>query len=1002
MARGTTLPSLEEIGVIYEFDTCVLDTAKQQLWRDGQPVHAEPQVLAVLELLARNRERVVPKIELLDEVWGDRFVSESALTSRIKWARKACGDSGAEQRIIRTLHGRGYRFVADVHEAESTGYPEDADVAAPAAEPIGPQPFQPTGTRSPQGAAGPAIGAAARRTGIVGRDRELAVLDDALREALNGSRRTIFVTGEIGSGTSTLVSEFVERSDALDGWAVLRSQCLRTRGAVEPYFCILDGLTRLAQLEPQVVRSTLFRVAPTWLSQLPSIADAETQRQLEPRLLGFTPQRMLREGVEAIQELARTRPLLLILDGLQWADDCTLDVLDHLMRRTESLPLLVLATARTEPAPVNGLIAQAVGAGLADELRLSGLERDAIEALLRERLGGAEPPAALIDVVAERAGGVPLFAQEMITAWLRSGLVEVRAGSVSLNAPADMISRTLPASLPPLIEQALASLDPGDVAVLESAAMAGQVFSGAEVAAGLGRPVVEVEARLSALARQVGYVEALGRTSWPDGTVSTQYTFTHRLYRDVVHDRSAEASRALTHAAIGAALETGFGTRASELAVTLADHFVQAGDDVRAVEYLRMAGEQAVSRGAHAQAAEFLREALDRCRALPPGQERELAELRVRVALGPALVATLGWFDPQVRQDYEDALALSERVGPGPETAAARYGMATVTELSGQFARTEELLLPLVEPGRPGGLSMEAHELLACSAFHQGAFDRSVANAEAVLQSWDEDTYSVLMSRIAEHPASSCSSWWSLAAWALGDSDGSLERAERAVALGERNPYALSTALQQRAMLHQLRREPEECIRWSERTREVGGQQDFPMRIIQADIYKGWALGVSGSAEEGMRLVADGIERFRATGATLNAAYYLALHAETVLNAGRPHDALRLLDEALVVMHAATRSYFYEPEIHRLRAAALLATGAPDDQVRESLETSSSLARASGSPILVVRALLDRVTLEAEHGDPSPWLAELAELIAQFPDDDSTREVAEARSLLTA
>ncbi len=100
--------------MVYEFDNRVLDAATQQLTCDGEPVHVEPQALALLEYLVTNHDRLVTKIELLDEVWGDRFVSESALTSRIKLARKACGDSGREQRIIKTVHSRGYRVIAEV------------------------------------------------------------------------------------------------------------------------------------------------------------------------------------------------------------------------------------------------------------------------------------------------------------------------------------------------------------------------------------------------------------------------------------------------------------------------------------------------------------------------------------------------------------------------------------------------------------------------------------------------------------------------------------------------------------------------------------------------------------------------------------------------------------------------------------------------------------------------------------------------------------------------
>lgn len=98
----------------FTFGDRVLDTERFLLERDGSPVHVQPQVLDVLSHLVRNRERVVPKTELLDKVWGDRFVSESTLTSRIKAARQVTGDDGVSQSVIRTVHGRGYRWVADV------------------------------------------------------------------------------------------------------------------------------------------------------------------------------------------------------------------------------------------------------------------------------------------------------------------------------------------------------------------------------------------------------------------------------------------------------------------------------------------------------------------------------------------------------------------------------------------------------------------------------------------------------------------------------------------------------------------------------------------------------------------------------------------------------------------------------------------------------------------------------------------------------------------------
>jgi DNA-binding winged helix-turn-helix (wHTH) protein/pimeloyl-ACP methyl ester carboxylesterase len=107
--------------VIYAFDDHELDTDLYELRRAGQLIALEPQVFDVLAYLVAHRDRVVTKAELLDNVWGDRFVSESALTSRIKAVRRALGDDGHTQRTIKTVHGRGFRFAADAREV--TGGP---------------------------------------------------------------------------------------------------------------------------------------------------------------------------------------------------------------------------------------------------------------------------------------------------------------------------------------------------------------------------------------------------------------------------------------------------------------------------------------------------------------------------------------------------------------------------------------------------------------------------------------------------------------------------------------------------------------------------------------------------------------------------------------------------------------------------------------------------------------------------------------------------------------
>ena len=119
--------------MIYRFAEFELDSGKFELRRQGRVVAAEPQVLALLLLLAENAERMVSKDEIVEKVWNGRIVSDAAISSRIKSARAALGDDGTAQRLIRTVHGRGFRFAVPVTPlaAPSSAAPVES-AAAPA------------------------------------------------------------------------------------------------------------------------------------------------------------------------------------------------------------------------------------------------------------------------------------------------------------------------------------------------------------------------------------------------------------------------------------------------------------------------------------------------------------------------------------------------------------------------------------------------------------------------------------------------------------------------------------------------------------------------------------------------------------------------------------------------------------------------------------------------------------------------------------------------------
>jgi len=108
----------------FRFENVKLDAGRRELLRDGAPVAVEPQVFDLLLYLVENRDRVVSKDDVLNVVWRGRIVSESTLTTRINAARKALGDSGEEQRLIRTLPRKGFRFVGEVQDDSTLTAPE--------------------------------------------------------------------------------------------------------------------------------------------------------------------------------------------------------------------------------------------------------------------------------------------------------------------------------------------------------------------------------------------------------------------------------------------------------------------------------------------------------------------------------------------------------------------------------------------------------------------------------------------------------------------------------------------------------------------------------------------------------------------------------------------------------------------------------------------------------------------------------------------------------------
>src|SRR5215475_6599237 len=353
----------------YVFGEWTLDTQCSELCRAGRVRRLRRKAFQVLAYLLAHPDRVVTKQELCEQVWQQQFISDAALESTIKAVRQAIGDRGRGKRLIQTVYGQGYRFIAAV----------TTDHAPPA-----------RAKRAAAGHPAPPHGAPP----VVGREPALAQLAHWFARAQSGARHLVFVTGELGIGKTTLVDAFLDRLAGAAPLWIGRGQCVEQFGAGEAYRPVLEALGRLGRgPDGQAVVALLALQAPTWLVQLPGLIGPADLEALQRRLAGATRERMLRELAEALERLTAQQPLVLVLEDLHWSDPSTLDLLAVLARRREPARLLLIGTYRPHEVPRRAHPLAAVmqelqlhGCGV--ELPVTVLAEDAIAAYFTRRLPG--------------------------------------------------------------------------------------------------------------------------------------------------------------------------------------------------------------------------------------------------------------------------------------------------------------------------------------------------------------------------------------------------------------------------------------------------------------------------------------------------------------------------------------------------------------------------------------------------------------------------------------
>lgn len=530
---------------------------------------------------------------------------------------------------------------------------------------------------------------------FVGRTGPLAVLGDALARAAAGAPRIGLVGGEAGVGKSRLLAHVSGRA-AEDGFLVLHGDCVELGTEGLPLVPVTAALRALVgEPGPDELRRLLPGVDGL-LRLLP---------ERDPDQCGPTPQpRLFDLFASLLRQLAVERPVLLVVDDLQWADRSTRDLL-VLLARTLRPParVAVLAAHRVDDLgrrhPLRPLLAQLERLDHVHRFDLGGLSRPETADLVEGLLGQAADPA-LVDRVHRRSGGNPLFVEELAAAGV-GGLHPAAA---------------LPEHLQDLLLSRVDALGATARRLVRAAAAAGDHITHALLAATAGAlPAAELIA---------GLEEAVdARVLTADGS---GYALRHRLVRDAVLDALLPTQRAELHRACAEALQVDPGLVAPDrLAAARAHHWCGAGEPAMALPALLAAADAAAAVSAHGERAHLLERALQTWVAAP---DPAAATGTTRAELFEEAATSALWAGETLLSLRLLDRALAERDRPqDPERVAAllaQRGMALhVLGRAGSVTTLDEALSLL--PGTPSPARARVLDLASAVLVLRGAPDRA-------------------------------------------------------------------------------------------------------------------------------------------------------------------------------------------------------------------------------------------------------------------------------------
>ncbi|MFL5284055.1 MAG: AAA family ATPase [Rhodopila sp.] len=834
-------------------------------------------------------------------------------------------------------------------------------------------------------------------TPMVGREEEIDLLLRRWTQAKGSRGRAVLISAEAGVGKSRLAEVLAERL-APEPHLRLRYFCSphHQDSALYPVITQMERAAGFTRGDASVIQlaklQALLAIAEPSSEDVALIAELHglSSANFAP-LLGLTPQRkkdmLFAALLRQVEALARQQPVLMVFDDIHWIDPSSQELLDRTIERVAGWPVLLLALFRPEFQP------PWVGQPHVTMLTLARLGRRDTAAMVANVAGNAPLSGEIVEEIAERTDGVPLFVEELTKTVLEAG-VQAPAALSAFPHPGLSVPATLQASL-------MARFDrlPAAKQVAQAGSVIGREFSHALVAAIAGLPEAALAQGLDELVRKSGLVFCRGLP--PDAV----YSFKHALVKDAAYDSLLKGRRQELHRKLASVFEQRHATIQDTEPELLAHHYTQARQFQKAIPLWLQAGKLALKRIGLAEAIKHLERGLDLIAALPPSVERDGRELDMRTLLGTVWIALKGWAAQEVWNSLYPSFELARALNRNDILLPILWGLYIHVFCRGRVAESLHWvtqILDAAEACHDRTLLILGHQAATDSWLGLGELIKARDHAGRALELYGEaDVH--LVDLLNQDPRTIASALAASCTWMLGYPEQAIaiNNAKDIHARQRGHPFNLGWALTTGAMVFDHLREPKELLKRIEEAERVGRDNSLPVVTeILVPVFSGFGLIRLGQLETGIASLKRGIAAWEMSGGRVLSPYFKSVLTEGMAQSGDLDGALDLLEEIIVQIERPgweeRRSY---AETLRIKGWVLSLKGDAAG-AEQNYRASLDWARHQQAKSWELRTVMSLARLWQSQGRRQEAYELLAPVYGWFTEGFATADLQDAKVLM--